>query len=68
VKFKLDENIPAELVEDLRAAGHDAATAHDEGATSASDPELLALVKAEGRIFLTLDKGVADVRAFPPHE
>ena len=57
MKFKLDEKIPVELVEDLRAAGHEAATVHDEAATGASAPELLDLVKGEGRILLTLDKG-----------
>ncbi len=26
MKFKIDENLPVELVDDLRAAGHDAHT------------------------------------------
>jgi hypothetical protein len=31
VKFKLDENLPVELVTDLRSMGHDADTVIDEG-------------------------------------
>ncbi len=30
VKAKLDENLPAELLDDLRAAGHEADTVDDE--------------------------------------
>ena len=65
MKFKVDENLPAELVNDLRSAGHDAATVHDEGLSGAADAVVLARVRAEGRAILTLDKGIADVRAYP---
>ena len=31
MKFKIDEDLPAEVTADLRAAGHDADTVFDEG-------------------------------------
>jgi predicted nuclease of predicted toxin-antitoxin system len=65
VRFKLDENLPVELLVDLRAAGHDADGLRDEGLIGASDDVVLDLVRRERRILLTLDKGIADVRADP---
>jgi hypothetical protein len=66
VRFKLDENLPIELLDDLRTAGHEADGLRDEGLIGAPDGALLALVRREGRVLLTLDKGIADVRAYPP--
>ncbi len=66
MRFKLDENLPVELLDDLRAAGHEADGLRDEGLVGASDDMVLALVRREHRILLTLDKGIADVRAHPP--
>jgi Domain of unknown function (DUF5615) len=66
VRFKLDENLPVELLDDLRAAGHDADGLRDEGLIGASDDVVLDLVRRERRVLLTLDKGIADVRAHPP--
>ncbi|MGE0118819.1 MAG: DUF5615 family PIN-like protein [Dongiaceae bacterium] len=66
MKIKLDENLPAELLDDLRAAGCDAATVEEEGLTGTSDDVLLEHVRQEGRAIFTMDKGVADVRAYPP--
>jgi len=66
VKIKLDENLPAELLEILRSAGHDAASVLDEGIAGAEDPALLQHVGSEGRALFTMDKGIADVRAYPP--
>ncbi len=42
MKFKIDENLPAEIAVDLRAAGHQADTVSDEGLTGAVDPAILA--------------------------
>ena len=38
MRFKLDENLPVELVTDLRDLGHDADTVADEGLRGAADP------------------------------
>jgi hypothetical protein len=66
VRFKLDESLPVELLDDLRAAGHEADGLRDEGLTGAPDDVVLDLVRRERRVLLTLDKGIADVRAHPP--
>ena len=66
MKVKLDENLPTELLDDLRAAGHEADTVRDEGLAGAPDTVVLGRVRDDRRVLLTLDKGVADVRAYPP--
>jgi predicted nuclease of predicted toxin-antitoxin system len=66
VKFKLDENLPVEILEDLRRAGHEADSVPDEKLTGEPDPVILATARAEGRILLTLDKGIGDVRSYRP--
>jgi len=65
VRFKLDANLPVELLDDLRAPGHEADGLRDEGLTGAPDM-VLDLVRRERRVLLTLDKGIANVRAYPP--
>lgn len=66
MRFKLDENLRVELLDDLRAAGHEADGLRDEGLIGAPDDVVLDLVRREHRVLLTLDKGIADVRAYPP--
>ena len=68
MKLKLDENIPAELLDDLREAGHDADSVREEGIAGASDPVVLGRARAEERVLLTLDKGIGDLRAYPPRQ
>ncbi|HTO84930.1 MAG TPA: DUF5615 family PIN-like protein [Methylomirabilota bacterium] len=68
MKVKLDENLPAELLDDLNAIGYQAASVHQEGLTGAVDEILLRAVRHEGRAIFTMDKGVADVRAYPPEQ
>jgi len=68
MRFKIDENLPGELVADLRAAGHEADTVSDQGLAGAPDSALLARVQSENRALLTMDKGIADVRAYPPDQ
>jgi predicted nuclease of predicted toxin-antitoxin system len=66
MKFKLDEHLPAEIADDLRQAGHDAMTVVEEGLSCSSDETLMQIVQAESRVMLTMDKGIANVVAFPP--
>ena len=68
MKFKVDENLPVEIVADLRPAGYNADSVHDEGLTGALDPILLQRVQSEGRALFTLDKGIADIRVYPPSQ
>jgi len=66
VKLKLDENLPSELLDHLRSAGHDVMSVGEERLAGAADEVLLEHVRREGRAILTMDKGIADVRAYPP--
>jgi predicted nuclease of predicted toxin-antitoxin system len=66
MKFKLDENLPAELLGELRKAGHAADSVDEEGLAGTPDRSLLAAVRAEDRVLLTMDKGIANIRRFPP--
>lgn len=68
MRFKLDENLPAELAGDLRQLGHDAATVTQEGLSGTEDSTVVAAANAEGRVLLTLDKGIADIRDYNPEE
>jgi predicted nuclease of predicted toxin-antitoxin system len=61
MKFKIDENLPTEVLSDLRAAGHEADSLPDEGLAGVPDSIVLDRVQREGRILLTLDKGIADI-------
>lgn len=63
--FKLDENLPLDLITDIGNFGHDADTVIAEGLRGAPDTAVMAAASAAGRILLTLDKGIANVRSFP---
>jgi Domain of unknown function (DUF5615) len=65
VKFKIDENLPVDLVADLHLAGHDTDTVLDENLAGAADSVVVAAALQEGRILLTLDKGISS-RSFRP--
>lgn len=65
MRFKIDENLPGELVADLRDLGHDAETVFDEQLSGAKDPILMEAASAEERILLTLDKGIANLERYP---
>ena len=67
MRFKLDENLPVDLAEDLRLAGHEADTVLDENLAGAADPVVVAEALRERRILLTLDKGVANLIQHPAH-
>ena len=67
MKFKLDENLPVELADDLRGLGHDADTVVSEGLRGAPDPVVVEAARAVDRVLLTLDKGIANVVRYPAH-
>ena len=68
MRFKVDENLPRELIMDLRAQNHDAVSVPDQGLGGAPDSIVLARVREEGRVLLTMDKGIGNVRAYPPED
>ena len=66
MKLKLDENLPRRATEVLSQAGHDVDTVVQEKLTGAADPEVVRAAAAAGRLLITLDRGMGDVRAYPP--
>ena len=66
MNFKIDENLPTELADDLRQLAHDADTVLGEGLRGAKDPAVVEAARASDRILFTLDKGIAGVVLFRP--
>ena len=66
MKFKLDENMPTDLTTLLNQEEHDVSNVFEEGLAGQQDPPVLRAATAEGRILLTFDTDVADIRQYPP--
>jgi predicted nuclease of predicted toxin-antitoxin system len=66
LKFKLDENLPADLAVVLNKEGHDAVNVRQEGLSGEDDSVVLKVATEEGRIVLTFDLDFADIRKYPP--
>ncbi len=67
MKIKLDENIHRDVVEPLKAQGHDVATVPAQGLGGRSDADIAEAVRAEQRCLVTSDLDFADPRRYPPH-
>jgi hypothetical protein len=67
MRLKLDENLPAELADDLRALGHSVDSVVSEGLAGKPDLAVVRAARRAKRVLLTLDKGLGDVRRFPPN-
>lgn len=68
MRFKIDENLPPEIAELLRQAGHDAFTVFDQGLRSHTDTQIIAVCQAEGLALLSLDLDFANILTFPPED
>lgn len=68
MKFKVDENLPADAALVIRAAGFLADTVEDEGLTGSEDLHLAQVIRDQGRVLLTLDNDFGNIRAYPPNE
>ena len=66
LKFKLDENMPAEAAMLLAAAGYDALTVPQQHLGGHADPDVAVVCRQEGRAIVTLDLDFGDIRAYPP--
>ena len=65
--FKLDENLPQEMVSLLKQQGHDATTIIDEQLGGADDKTVFAACVRERRVLSTLDTDFADIREYGHH-
>jgi hypothetical protein len=68
VRFKLDENIAAEMSGPLIEAGHDVATVTGEGISGCEDTALYRTCRDEQRVLVTLDMDFANPLRFPPED
>jgi predicted nuclease of predicted toxin-antitoxin system len=68
VKFKIDENLPAEAAGILRGAGFIADTVGDENLSGADDATVASTSRSRDRILVSLDLDFANIRAYPPGE
>lgn len=66
MRIKLDENLPAELADDLRARGHLVETVGDESLEGKADTLIVEAARNGRRCLFSLDKGLGDVRRYPP--
>lgn len=66
MRFKIDENLPPDVVELLRQEGHEALTVHDQGLRSHTDPEVIAVCQAERLALISLDLDFSNILSFPP--
>ncbi len=68
MKFKVDENLPIEAAEILRAAGHDVMTVLEQAMGAMPDPDLAEVCRVEDRALLTLDLDFSSIQAYPPQD
>ena len=68
MKFKIDENLPVEILPLLVNTWHDAKTVNDQQLQGINDPALIDICNREHRVLVTLDTDFSDIRAYPPEE
>ena len=66
MRVKLDENLGNRGAQAFRAAGHDVATAYEQGLTGATDDELYDVCVRESRLLVSLDLDFANPLRFDP--
>lgn len=68
MKFKVDENLPQEIVDLLRDSGYDAFSVRDQNLSGKPDVVIASVCGSEQRALITLDTDFMDIRRFPPEE
>jgi len=66
MRFKVDENLPIDAAEILRANGHDAMAIFDQQMVGERVPKIASVCRAEGRALVTLDVDFFDIWTYPP--
>lgn len=65
MKFKIDENLPADCAVLLGNAGFEAHTVVDERLSGAHDEEAASRCRSENRVLVTLDLDFGNIQAYP---
>ena len=68
MRFKVDENVAAEAVAGMRAAGYDATSVFEQSLGGRAHREIASVCKREGRILITLDTDFSNIRTYPPSD
>jgi predicted nuclease of predicted toxin-antitoxin system len=68
MRFKIDENLPIEVAELLRANMHDSMTIFDQNMVGELDSKIASVCKSEERALITLDLDFSHIRIYPPSE
>lgn len=68
MRFKTDENLPAQIAELLRQSGHDAMSIPEQKMEGQSDQQVATVCRAEQRAILTLDLDFSDIRQYAPDD
>ena len=66
MRILLDENLPTDLVEALRALGHDVEHVCSKNLSGHPDPDVSAVAQSENRLLISQDIRFADARQFRP--
>jgi len=64
--IKVDEDLPAQVVQRLRENGYDASGVLDQHMGGWKDSRLWQTVQAQGQFLVTADKGFGDIRVYRP--
>ena len=68
MKFKIDENLPVDIVELLKSAQLDSVTVLDQGIGGKDDSHIIGICQQEKMALITLDTDFADIRNYPPQQ
>lgn len=64
--IKVDEDLPAQATQRLRAEGYDASSVVEQKMGGWKDPQIWQAVQAQRQFLVTADKGFGDIRLYPP--
>ena len=68
MKFKVDENLPQEIVDLLWSSGYEALSVRDQHLSGRPDILIASICQNEQRALITLDTDFLDIRRFPPEQ
>lgn len=68
MRFKIDENLPADAADLLRQHGHDALSVYEQSLQGEADTGIANVCRKEKRAIVTLDLDFSDIRQYPPED
>jgi predicted nuclease of predicted toxin-antitoxin system len=68
MRFKIDENLPIELIDILKSAGYAGMTSFEQELNGKPDSKVINKCREERYILVSLDLDFADIRLYPPEK